>query len=133
MGNVNFNEANRPANQGFKSTSKDANPLHSQANPLLTQQPQVQPNLNMNTNMLQSQQNQLNNGFGMNNNSNFNSGSVYNNLLYGNMNLSNYLNTVKSNNNGLFEGMMNPSVTDQMMHKSNIDRFMQSEQHQKML
>lgn len=49
-----------------------------------------------------------------------NTGSVYNNLMYGNMALSNYLQTVKTNNNGLYDGMVNPTMNDQMMHKNNL-------------
>lgn len=57
----------------------------------------------------------------------------YDNSLYGNLGLTNWLSTVKNNNNGLYEGMMNHTISDQMIHKNNIERFLQSEQQQKML
>lgn len=55
----------------------------------------------------------------------------YENLLYGNMN--NWVSTVKSNNNGLYDGMGNHSMPDQMMHKNNLERYLQNEQQQKMV
>lgn len=58
---------------------------------------------------------------------------MYNNLMYGNLSLSSYLNTVKGNNTTMYEGMMNPSVSDQMLQKNNLERYMQSDQQQKML
>lgn len=36
---------------------------------------------------------------------------LHNNLMYGNAALSNYLSTVKCNNSGLYDGMMNPSIS----------------------
>ena len=64
-------------------------------------------------------------------NSNY-GGSVYDNLMYGANNLNGWLSTVKNNNNGLFEGM-NQSLSDQMNHKNNMDRYVQNEQLQKMM
>jgi len=58
---------------------------------------------------------------------------LYNNLMYGNAALSTYLSTVKGNNSGLYDGMINPSISDQLINKGNIERSSQSDQHQKML
>lgn len=71
---------------------------------------------------------------GMNNMSGggFNS-SIYDNLMYSNLMLSNWLGSVKSNNNSLYDGMMNHSLVDQLMHKNNIERYLQAEQQQKMM
>ena len=63
---------------------------------------------------------------------NFNN-QVYDNLLYSNLSLTNWLNSVKNNNNGLYDSQSNHSIPDQLMHKNNVERFMQSEQQQKML
>jgi hypothetical protein len=49
----------------------------------------------------------------------FNS-SIYENLMYSNLMLSNWLGSVKSNNNSLYDGMINHSIVDQMMHKNNV-------------
>lgn len=62
----------------------------------------------------------------------FNS-SIYENLMYSNLMLSNWLGSVKSNNNSLYDGMMNNSIVDQLVHKTNIERYMQAEQQQKMM
>ena len=35
---------------------------------------------------------------------------LFNNLMYGNANLSNYVNVVKNNNNGLYDNIVNPSI-----------------------
>jgi hypothetical protein len=66
------------------------------------------------------------NGGGFNN-------SIYDNLMYSNLMLSNWLGSVKSNNNSLYDGMMNHSIVDQLMHKNNIERYLQAEQQQKMM
>ena len=85
----------------------------------------------MNAGLGQFQNNQAMGGsFGLGGN-NYN--PLYNNLTYGNASLSNYLNTVKGNNSGLYDGIMNPSISDQLIHKGNVDRSLYSEQHQKML
>lgn len=59
--------------------------------------------------------------------------SIYENLMYSNLMLSNWLGSVKSNNNSLYDGMMNHSLVDQLMHKNNIERYIQAEQQQKMM
>lgn len=46
--------------------------------------------------------------------------SIYDNLMYSNLMLSNWLGSVKSNNNSLYDGMMNHSLVDQLMHKTNL-------------
>lgn len=61
------------------------------------------------------------------------SNSIYDNLMYSNLMLSNWLGSVKSNNNSLYDGMMNHSLVDQLMHKNNIERYLQAEQQQKMM
>lgn len=106
------------------------------------------PNSNANTNLNLTQnisQNQASNpamsnfsipnmqGMGnMSNNGGFNN-SIYDNLMYSNLMLSNWLGSVKSNNNSLYDGMMNHSLVDQLMHKNNIERYLQAEQQQKMM
>ncbi len=40
--------------------------------------------------------------------------------MYSNLMLSSWLGSVKSNNNSLYDNMMNHSLSDQLMHKSNI-------------
>lgn len=92
-----------------------------------------QSSFNVNQGLGQMQGNPSMGGtFGLGGGSNF-TNPLYNNLMYGNTALSNYLSTVKSNNSGLYDGMMSPSLSDQLMHKGNIERSSQSEQHQKML
>ncbi len=59
--------------------------------------------------------------------------SIYENLMYSNVMLSNWLGSVKNNNNSLYENMMNHTISDQIMHKNNMERFIQAEQQQKML
>lgn len=59
--------------------------------------------------------------------------TIYENLMYSNLMLSNWLGSVKSNNNSLYDGMMNHSIVDQLMHKNNIERYLQAEQQQKMM
>jgi hypothetical protein len=59
--------------------------------------------------------------------------SIYENLMYSNLMLSNWLGSVKSNNNSLYDGMINHSLVDQLMHKNNLERYMQAEQQQKMM
>ena len=61
------------------------------------------------------------------------SSSVYDNLVYSNLMLGNWLGTIKSNNNSLFENMNGMSLGDQINHKSNLERYLQAEQQQKML
>ena len=105
---------NHPNNEGFNQANKS----------MQNQQ------MNMNQGINQMQGNQMGGTFGL-------GGSygnpLYNNLMYGNAALSNYLSTVKNNNNGLYDGMMNPNLSDQMIHKNNIERSHQNDQHQKML
>lgn len=161
MGTLSFPEVNRSNNSGFKSTQKEQpnvliNPTNQQASqqglskPMTIPQPTQNNSLGSLNRQIQQQQglqqpspNNLSNNGQMGSNfmnsqqqqqqQQYNQGSVYNNLMYGNMALSNYLQTVKTNNNGLYDGMVNPTMSDQMMHKSNLERFIQSEQHQKML
>ena len=59
--------------------------------------------------------------------------SAYDNLIYNNMMLGNWLGTIQNNNNSLYENMNNSNISDQMMHKNNMERYMQAEQQQKML
>ena len=59
--------------------------------------------------------------------------SIYENLMYSNLMLSNWLGSVKSNNNSLYDGMINHSIVDQLMHKNNLERYIQAEQQQKMM
>jgi hypothetical protein len=59
--------------------------------------------------------------------------SIYENLMYSNLMLSNWLGSVKSNNNSLYDGMINHSLVDQLMHKNNLERYIQAEQQQKMM
>ena len=59
--------------------------------------------------------------------------SIYDNLMYSNLMLTNWLGSVKSNNTSLYDGMVTHTLSDQMVHKNNVDRFMQAEQQQKML
>lgn len=59
--------------------------------------------------------------------------SIYDNLLYSNLMLTNWLGSVKNNNNSLFENMCNNTMTDQLIHKNNMDRLMQVDQQQKIL
>jgi hypothetical protein len=59
--------------------------------------------------------------------------SIYENLMYSNLMLSNWLGSVKSNNNSLYDGMINHSLVDQLMHKNNLERYLQAEQQQKMI
>lgn len=68
-----------------------------------------------------------------NNNSRFTGNSIYENLNYSNLMLSSWLNSVKNNNNALYDSMVSHSLSDQLMHKSNLERFIQTEQQQKML
>lgn len=73
---------------------------------------------------------------GMGNMNNMNGGfntSIYENLMYSNLMLSNWLGSVKSNNNSLYDGMMNNTLVDQLMHKNNVERYIQAEQQQKMM
>ena len=72
--------------------------------------------MNMNQGINHMQGNQMGGTFGLGGNY---GNSLYNNLMYGNTALSNYLSTVKNNNIGLYDGMMNPSLSDQMIHKNN--------------
>jgi len=46
--------------------------------------------------------------------------------MYSNVMLSNWLGSVKNNNNVLFDGLSNNSMTDQLLHKNNSDRYIQS-------
>lgn len=85
----------------------------------LIQQPvtiPLAPTAQSTSNPQQPQPNNPGMGFGMGGYS----GSHYDNLLYGNLNLTNWLSSVKNNNNGLYEGMMGHSIPEQMMHKSNF-------------
>ena len=92
-----------------------------------------QSSFNVSQGLGQMQGNQSMGGtFGLGGGNNF-PNPLYNNLMFGNTALSNYLSTVKNNNSSLYDGMMNPSLSDQLMHKGNIERSSQSEQHQKML
>ena len=59
--------------------------------------------------------------------------TVYDNLLYSNLMLGNWLATIKTNNNSLYENMNGASLTDQMIHKNNLERYFQAEQQQRML
>ena len=144
MGNLSFQEASRPSNSGFKSTTKEQpnvliNQNIQQTQPQQSKLPQQQvvtstPSILQSRNPAQNQQQnqQPQQGQGPNNqgtisqmagnfmNGQYNNSSIYNNLMYGNMALSNYLQTVKTNNNGLYDGMVNPTISDQMMHKSNL-------------
>ena len=65
-------------------------------------------------------------------NGNFNS-SIFENLMYSNLMLSNWLGSVKNNNNVLYDSMMNHTISDQIMHKNNMERYMAADQQQKML
>ena len=129
MGNPNMVEKSK---SGFTSAIKD--PLnHHQNNEGFNQpskQMNNQPQMNMNQGMNQMQGQAMGGTFGLGGNY---GNPLYNNLVYGNAALSNYLSTVKNNNNGLYDGMINPSMNDQLMHKNNIDRANQNDQHQKML
>ena len=109
-------------------------------NNFMQQQQGMNPNLSVNPlqkmNGSQGQNAQNLGSFGglggLNNNS-FGNSSMYDNLMYSNLTLSNWLTSVKNNNNSLYDGMHNHSLSDQIMHKSNIDRYIQNEQQQKML
>lgn len=134
------NQANFPEkNAGFKSTKTEANVLIGRDN-LLQQQQGINPSLSVNPlqglTSSQGQNNQNLGSFGalggLNNNG-FGAGSMYDNLMYSNLTLSNWLTSVKNNNNSLYDSMHSHSLSDQIMHKSNIDRYIQNEQQQKML
>ena len=112
-----------------------ATPLHSNANPASNTNLNLPQSLNQNQGSnpamsnfsIPSMQGMNNmNGGGFNN-------SIYDNLMYSNLMLSNWLGSVKSNNNSLYDGMMNHSLVDQLMHKNNIERYLQAEQQQKMM
>jgi hypothetical protein len=120
--NVEFPE---PPRAPFKANKTESNVLINQAPQSQPQAPQPQIPQQMNSGMQGNQQNQ---GFGMTPNY---GNAPYENLLYGNMN--NWVSTVKSNNNGLYDGMGNHSMPDQMMHKNNLERYLQNEQQQKMV
>ena len=47
--------------------------------------------------------------------------------------LGNWLATIKTNNNSLYENISGASLTDQMIHKNNLERYFQAEQQQRML
>jgi hypothetical protein len=68
--------------------------------------------------------NQMNNSY---------NNSIYDNLMYSNLMLSNWLGSVKSNNSSLYDGMLSNNLTDQIVHKNNLERYIQAEQQQKML
>lgn len=112
-----------------------ATPIHSNPNPTSNPNISLPQNLNQNQSSnpamsnfsIPNMQNMNNmNGGGFNN-------SIYDNLMYSNLMLSNWLGSVKSNNNSLYDGMMNHSLVDQLMHKNNIERYLQAEQQQKMM
>lgn len=130
--NVDFPEPNRP-NSSFKSNKTEPNVLIGQ-NLQPANQPKQQPvtiplaPTSQNNSNSQQTGNAAAMGFGMGY-----GGSHYDNLMYGNLNLSNWLSSVKTNNNGLYDGMMGHSIPEQMMHKNNLERYLQSEQQQKML
>ena len=94
----------------------------------------MNPSLSINS--LQGQNNQNIGSFGgmggLSGNG-FGASSMYDNLMYSNLNLSNWLTSVKNNNNSLYDSMHSHSLSDQIMHKSNIDRYIQNEQQQKRL
>ena len=88
-------------------------------------------NLGQNINMGQNMNQNIGQNIGQNINSN--SPSIYENLLYSNLMLTNWLGSVKSNNANLFENNMgNHTLTDQIIHKNNMERILQTEQQQKM-
>jgi hypothetical protein len=94
----------------------------------------VNPLQNMNAAQGQNAQNLGNfGGLGGLNSNSFGNNSMYDNLMYSNLTLSNWLTSVKNNNNSLYDSMHSHSLSDQIMHKSNIDRYIQNEQQQKML
>lgn len=72
------------------------------------------------------------NGLNLNMNNNYNN-SIYENLMYSNMMLSSWLGSVKNNNTALYDGMNNHTMTDQLLHKNNIERYLQTEQQHKIL
>ena len=53
--------------------------------------------------------------------------------MYSNIMLSNWLGSVKNNNTSLYDGMNNHTITDQLLHKNNIERYLQAEQQHKLL
>ena len=87
--------------------------------------------LNLNQNLNQNQQNnsQIGNFSIPNMNNQMNNGysnSIYDNLMYSNLMLSNWLGSVKSNNSSLYDGMLNNNLTDQIVHKNNLERYIQA-------
>jgi hypothetical protein len=52
--------------------------------------------------------------------------------MYSNLMLSNWLGSVKNNNNVLYDSM-NHTISDQIMHKNNMERYIAAEQQQKIL
>lgn len=80
---------------------------------------------NMGQGMGQSMGQGMGQGFGGN--------TIYDNLLYSNLMLTNWLTSVKNNNNSLYDSMLHHNLADQIIHKNNVDRYMQADQQQKML
>jgi hypothetical protein len=59
-------------------------------------------------------------------------GTLYEGSSFNPIGMSNWLSSIRSNNGNLFENMQQ-SLPDQLLHKANLDRYMQSEQQQKLL
>ena len=67
--------------------------------------------MNQGMNQMQGNNQAMGGTFGLGGNNNNYNNPLFNSLIYGNAALSNYLNTVKNNNNGLYDGMLNPSIS----------------------
>ena len=128
LGNIDFDgkgqnsaSASEAKNPGFKSTNKNEGSLLGQGQ-MMSGQGMGGSRGGWGAGIGQGQGQGLGNNFGMNNGMGGNgfNNSLYDNLMYSNLTLGNWLSSVKNNNNSLYDGMMNTSLSDQMMHKNNL-------------